>query len=201
MRYNVDIMVNMFEHKFTKVLDSDEKIEMAMRSKVWRVFGISIIFNLLIIAFVTGIMGVVFWFALKYLPDKYGDIPDGLRILRIILLILIILVILVIILLFVFPYIRGIISCLMQYYALTNKRLIIRRGILSVHYASLSIDAVGTIDIVVKFIDRIFRSGSLFFRSAHGGGGGFCFMCVDDPYGVQKALLKTIAALKEAKSK
>lgn len=78
-------------------------------------------------------------------------------------------------------------------YCVTNKRIIIRHGIIGVDFKSLNLKAIGGISVEVNFLDKVVKpnTGKIIFVSASapmttsnqkGQNVPFEFTCIDDPY-------------------
>ncbi len=93
-------------------------------------------------------------------------------------------------------------------YAITNKRVIIRTGIIGVDYKSLDMAMIGAIDVYVSFIDKILEknTGTIRFGSTSSpmnaqNGSYYVFKHVVDPYKNCKEIKARIDAYKTEKSK
>ena len=92
------------------------------------------------------------------------------------------------------------------YYAYTNKRVIIRKGIFGVDYKSLDMIMIGAIDVSVTLIDKIIRknTGSIAFGSmaspiAGQNGLLFKFAHISAPYETYKEIKTVIDEFKNTK--
>ncbi len=91
------------------------------------------------------------------------------------------------------------------YYAYSNKRIIIRHGIIGTDYKSLDIDMIGAVTVNVGIIDKMVRknTGSLTFGSMASpvGTGAFMFAFgnIENPYEVYKEIKEFIDNKKEGK--
>lgn len=91
------------------------------------------------------------------------------------------------------------------YYAYTNKRVIVRRGIIGVDYKSLDMNMIGIVTVNVSILDKILmkNTGSIQFGSMANPIGGnhllFGFMHISDPYGVYKEVKNVIDEKKSGK--
>ena len=85
-------------------------------------------------------------------------------------------------------------------YVLTNRRLILRSGIIGLDYASLELTYVQSMNVRVDLLDKLVRpnTGNIVFSSSalpmntnssrNGGSAPFAFNYVSDPYGLFKRL-------------
>ena len=90
------------------------------------------------------------------------------------------------------------------YYAVTNKRLIIRTGIIGVDFKSLDYRNLGATDVYVSLLDKILskNTGTLRFGNASSPMGTnkmYCFSHVRDPYGLYKEIKQYIAKQQDDK--
>ncbi len=89
------------------------------------------------------------------------------------------------------------------YYAYTNKRLIIRTGIIGVDFRSLDIKMVGATDVYVSLLDKIANknTGSLRFGSMSSpivnSASMFSFSHISDPYNNYKKIKEHIELCKQ----
>jgi uncharacterized membrane protein YdbT with pleckstrin-like domain len=76
------------------------------------------------------------------------------------------------------------------YYLVTDHRILIRRGILSRHESSASIDRVQNVNTSQSFIQRMLNTGDVDFDTAghDSDGGDFTFAGIDDPHGLRDRL-------------
>lgn len=84
------------------------------------------------------------------------------------------------------------------FYAYTNKRVIVRRGIIGVDYKSLDMNMIGIVTVNVSILDKILmkNTGSIQFGSMANPIGGnhlmFGFLHINDPYSVYKEVKNII---------
>lgn len=89
-----------------------------------------------------------------------------------------------------------------SFYAYTDRRILIRTGIIGVDYRTLDYDFLAAMDVKVGFLDKLLRTntGSITFGSASSpivasgaqGGSPFVFSCIDDPYNNLKIIKKAV---------
>lgn len=182
------------ENLFDNILDSDEKIIKVLKPNKFKFFWSSvlgaIIFTLFFVGF--GIMTVT-------IPDELGEVaPIG---------VLIVIVALVVVLDFLLIFCTYL-SYKKRFYAYSNKRVIIRCGVIGVDYKSLDIDMIGAIDVGVGLLDKLFRknTGTISFGSVAspmtaGGGAAFSFYSVQNPYELYKEIKTVINETKEKAAK
>lgn len=92
------------------------------------------------------------------------------------------------------------------FYVYTNKRLIIRTGIIGVDYHCLDMENIGASNVCVSFLDKILRknTGSIKFGSNSSPIGGegvasYGFMHIENPYQVYKEIKEYMQSRKEGK--
>ena len=92
------------------------------------------------------------------------------------------------------------------YYAYTNKRVIIRKGIIGVDYKSLDMSMIGAVTVNVSILDKIVHknTGSIGFGSMASPIGGesghmFRFMHITNPYETYKEIKNVIDEHKNSK--
>lgn len=92
------------------------------------------------------------------------------------------------------------------YYAYTNKRVIIRKGIFGVDYKSLDMSMIGAVDVSVSLIDKIVckNTGTIAFGSMAnpmGNQNGFMFKFahISKPYETYKEIKTVIDEFKNSK--
>jgi uncharacterized membrane protein YdbT with pleckstrin-like domain len=81
----------------------------------------------------------------------------------------------------VFGLIRGWLVRVATLYTITDRRIIIRRGILSRHERAAHIDRVQNVNLTQSFFDRIFGVGTLDFDTAGSEDFDFKFRGIADP--------------------
>lgn len=87
------------------------------------------------------------------------------------------------------------------YYALTNKRVIIRTGIIGIDYQTLDIKMIGAINVYVSLLDKLVKpnTGKIVIGSTsapvnNARQSNFNFYCVDNPYDTYRQIKETIDA-------
>lgn len=83
------------------------------------------------------------------------------------------------------------------YYAYTNKRIVIRRGIFGVDYKSLDMDMIGAVTVNVSLLDKIIckNTGTIVFGSMASpinNAGVFRYTHIVDPYNTYKEIKSVI---------
>lgn len=92
-----------------------------------------------------------------------------------------------------------------RYYAYTNKRVIIRCGIIGVDYKSLDMDMIGAIDVNVSLVDKVLNknTGTITFGSLASpitaNGAVFSFSSIVSPYDFYKEIKLVINEKKTQK--
>ena len=99
------------------------------------------------------------------------------------------------------------------FYAYTNKRILIRRGVIGVDYATLDYEMIGGLMVNVDFLDRLMKGsdnpGTITFGSAaspviytrNGRTAAYAFRNIDHPYEVYRDLKHMVDEYKAAKAK
>ena len=89
------------------------------------------------------------------------------------------------------------------FYAYTNKRVIMRTGVIGVDYKSLDIKMIGAIDVYVSFFDKLvhkdtgsLRSGSM-SSPINGQASAFIFSHIEKPYENYKKIKEFIEEQKK----
>ncbi len=92
-------------------------------------------------------------------------------------------------------------------YAVTNKRIIIRTGVIGVDFKSLDLSNIGAIDVYVGLLDKLLggKTGTIRFGSASSPINGqnannYTFKHVNNPYKTYKEIKPKIDAYKSKKS-
>ncbi|NLN50544.1 MAG: hypothetical protein GX149_02850 [Acholeplasmataceae bacterium] len=177
------------QNEFSKILDDNETIIAAFKPNKFKFYFLNIFF------FTTGWIFIFLIFLLIYLfPEDFSDQMPA----------------------FVFLILLGIflvaaaIDCIFlmmtynkRFYAYSNKRIIIKSGLIGVDYKSLDHKMIGAIDVRVDLSDKIVRrnTGSLRFGSQASPlapqGALFRFSGIEDPYVVYRSIKKYIDSVKE----
>ena len=99
------------------------------------------------------------------------------------------------------------------FYAYTNKRILIRRGVIGVDYATLDYEMIGGLMVNVNFLDRLMKGsdnpGTITFGSSaspvlytrNGRTAAYAFRNIDHPYEVYRDLKHMVDEYKAAKAK
>ena len=91
-------------------------------------------------------------------------------------------------------------------YAVTNKRILIRHGIIGVDYKALNIESILSVEVKVNFLDKLIQpnTGSIIFGSAvsfatktSGTAGLFVFDNIEDPYNTYKEIKEIVEQYKK----
>lgn len=178
-------------NSFKQILDDDEKIVKAFKPNKFKLY-FSNLFGFLILLLIAIVIIVSFSFT------EGIDSTDSLQFALLVLGIWGVLFILDLIVLKLY-YDKRI-------YAYTNKRMIIRNGVIGVDYKSLDIDMIGAVDVSVNVIDKIANknTGSIKFGSMArpinpaNTNEIFAFTSIENPYEVYKEIKKF---MDEAKAK
>ena len=78
-------------------------------------------------------------------------------------------------------------------YAITDKRIIIRSGMIGIDFKFINYTEIDSINVKVGFIDRIFKVGDIYINSSVNSG---VLWDVSNPYGIARALQKTTTDIK-----
>jgi hypothetical protein len=99
------------------------------------------------------------------------------------------------------------------FYAYTNKRILIRRGVIGVDYATLDYEMIGGLMVNVGFLDRLMKGsdnpGTITFGSSaspviytrNGRTAAYAFRNIDHPYEVYRDLKHMVDEYKATKAK
>ena len=182
------------ENLFDNILDSDEKIIKVLKPNKFKFFWSSVLGAILFTIFFVG-----FGIMTITIPDEFGEVAP----LGVFFTILAVVVVLDFLLIFC-----TYLSYKKRFYAYSNKRVIIRCGVIGVDYKSLDIDMIGAIDVGVGLLDKLFRknTGTISFGSVArpmtaGGGAAFSFYSVQNPYELYKEIKTVINETKEKAAK
>ncbi len=78
-------------------------------------------------------------------------------------------------------------------YAVTDKRVIIRSGLIGIDFKFINYTEIDSVNIKVGIIDRIFKVGDIYINSSVNSG---VLWDVSDPYGIGRALQKVTTDIK-----
>ena len=81
----------------------------------------------------------------------------------------------------VFGLVKGWLERVATLYTITDRRIIIRKGILSRHERAAHIDRVQNVNLTQSFFDRLFQVGTLDFDTAGTEDSDFKFTGISDP--------------------
>ncbi len=176
---------------FDEILDKDEKIIDTIKPDKARLLWGSFVSSLLVFAFI-----LIFSCIAIFMPNVDGNassplwllVPLGVYVLYIGLAFL-----------FLTLWYRK------TYYACTNKRIIIRTGVIGVDFKALDLQMIGAINVNVSWIDKVVgrNTGSLTFGSmsspinAPANAQGYAFAYVRKPYEIYKNLKEIIEQSKQ----
>ena len=159
---------------FDKILDKDEEIVDIFKPNKTKLFVKTVIVSFLYLLFFVAIACIG-----MFVPGEGFEPLDAIWLL-LPFGILILLEVLVII--FTYMWYKK------TFYAYTNKRVIMRTGIIGIDYKSLDIKMIGAIDVYVSLFDKIVHkdTGSLRFGSMsspiNGQASAFIFSHIEKPY-------------------
>ncbi len=174
------------EDKFKLILDDDEKIVEVLRPNKEKLI-FSTIFGCLLIGLI---------FCLPLLIAFITEETETNGLLWIIPVVIFVLILVIAIIVSILYYNKT-------YYAFTNKRLVVRTGIIGVDYKSLDMKTIGAINVYVSLIDKILHknTGSLRFGSMsspiNGQNSAFNFSHITNPYENYKKIKEYIENIKK----
>lgn len=168
------------ENNFKDILTKEEKIISVYKPHKGRFFAESLLTFVIGWLFIFG-MYLLFYFANGSADDPVS--PKGLMIALFVLLG-------VLVLTFALTFIGTKVCYDKRFYAYTNKRIIVRTGLIGVDYKSLDIAQIGAINVRVDLLDKVFKSvtGTIRFGSmaspinSQQGSTPFAFRFVEKPY-------------------
>jgi hypothetical protein len=179
-------MENLFNH----ILDDDEKIIKIIRPHKGKYFFSGL--------FVLGLVYLIFvgiaMMAMMLPDEETGSVVDPIYLL---IPVGIFVASMLITWLFMAVYYKN------NYFAYTNKRLIIRSGIVGVDYKSLDMSMIGMVNVYVSLLDKIVHknTGSLTFGSIASGTNGIAntrFPDIPEPYETCKEIKSAIDKYKNS---
>ncbi len=168
------------ENLFENILDQDEKIIKVFKPNKFKYFFTSVFASILGFLFFSG-MGL----AAMLVPDENGDTAS---------LAAFIVIVVICALLVAFCILVTALSYSKRYYAYSNKRIIIRCGVVGIDYKSLDMDMIGAINVNVSLFDKMLRknTGTISFGSVaspmSANGAYFSFYSVVSPYELYKEI-------------
>ena len=78
-------------------------------------------------------------------------------------------------------------------YAITDKRIIIRSGVIGIDFKFINYTEIDSVNVKVGFIDKIFKVGDIYINSSVNSG---VLWDVSNPYGIARALQKVTTDIK-----
>lgn len=88
----------------------------------------------------------------------------------------------------VFGLVKGWLERVATLYTITDRRIVIRRGILSRHERAAHIDRVQNVNLNQSFFDRLFKVGTLDFDTAGTEDSDFKFIGIGEPDELRKRI-------------
>lgn len=181
------------DNLFELILDKDEHIVQTFKPNKTKLYFKNIFCYTIILLFF-----MLSSFACMFIPDESGKaLPIGY--IAIPIAIFVILEILLIV--FLTMYYNK------TYYAYTNKRIIIRTGIIGIDFKSLDMGMIGAIDVYVSLLDKIIHknTGSIRFGSMSSPinaqtPSSYCFAHISMPYENYRQIKSYIDEYKESKN-
>lgn len=190
------------EKQFEKILDKDEKIIKVFKPLKSKLYFSTFVNVFLFTLFLALPLAIAFFTSFTY--DVTCPMPYGLQLL-VSILIGLALYFIVIMAIYLFVMIFTKIYYNNLYFAYSNKRIIIRTGILGVDYKSLDMKMIGAINVYVSPVDKIHRknTGTITFGSTASpiqperGLAGYRFSHITNPYELYKEVKSVIDEFKE----
>ena len=169
------------QDKFSNILDKGETIQISFLPNKKKRYFINLLVSTLILVFVCGLTAIAMFIpeeGSQALDGKYAIIPIGVFVLGI-----------GISLLFSRLWLKH------TFYVLTNKRAIIRTGIIGVDFKSLDLKTICATDVYVSVFDKLLggktgsiRMGSMASPINSTNGMPYAFSHINDPYVAYKKI-------------
>lgn len=192
------------EEYFKPVLDNDEKVLKVIKPKKSVMYAKSMIISSIwiLLIFACAFVGVL----LEMLEDpEVIELGNQTTVVWVLILFCIILPLVINLLL---QWALMHVSYKNTYYAYTNKRVIIRKGIFGVDYKSLDLKMIGASVVNVTLLDKILRknTGSINFGSmaspiSGATVGNFVFANIENPYDFYKEIKSHISSVSSKENK
>lgn len=192
------------EEVFSQILDDNEKVLKIIKPNKFALYFKNMLACFLLGLFTLGFVCFGFIMSLFEETDGVTPITNERDITASVLICIgilagILLVALLLTWLFAHIYYKNV------YYAYTNKRILIRKGIFGVDYKSLDIKMIGASTVTVSLIDKIIRknTGTINFGSMASPINGttsvnnFILSNVVDPYGLYKEIKNHISTIND----
>lgn len=175
------------EQKFADILDNGEQIKVCYTPSKKKLYISSFVYLTFIMLF------VALFSYLAMIPEEEGQpMPDFANVVPLIV--------------FAVGFIIGsafiIVHAKKVVYALTDKRIIIRTGIIGVDYKCLDLKSIGATEVYVSFIDKLLggKTGTIRFGSMsspiNGNNVPYAFSNIEKPYQTYKLLKEEIEKVK-----
>ena len=108
---------------------------------------------------------------------------------------------------FVSNIVRGFVSYKKTFFAVTNKRIIIRSGFIGADFRSLELSSIASVDVRVDFLDKLAKpnTGTVYFGSNASPINGnnqvrpYAFVHINNPYEAYKEIKQIIGESKNGK--
>ena len=182
------------ERIFEPILDSDEKVIKAFKPHKGKMF------TSMMLAWIFSWIWILFVAFLGICTDYEGNFEPSELWIALLVVGGILIVLLGITILFVSLVYKN------TYYAYTNKRVIIRKGIFGVDYKSLDLGMIGAVEVNVSLLDKIVHknTGSIGFGSMASPMGAanatmFKFAHIQNPYETYKEIKSVVDEFKNKK--
>lgn len=172
------------ENKFENILDKDEKIE-----KIFKPNKTKMVFSSLLVIFFTSLFYIVPMLCASLVKDENGESMPILALYIALALTILILVLTIICI---------IVKHKNTFYAYTNKRIIIRTGIIGIDYKCLDLKSIGAVNVNVSWLDKLLHknTGTITFGSMSSPltnqGFSYMFASIVAPYEVYKEIKEKI---------
>lgn len=175
--------------RFADILDNDEIIKYCYLPSKKKLYVSNFFIISLIMLFICGFMSLAMFVpeeGMEPLSAVYAVVPVGIFVVALLLTWF-----------FTVLYVKKVT------YALTNKRIIIRTGIIGVDFKSLDLKSIGATEVYVSFLDKLLgnKTGSIRFGSMSSPINGtnnipYSFSNILQPYATYKLLKEEIEKAK-----
>lgn len=194
-----------YSKELLAILDDDEQVELSYKAHKTRyvligglvsMAAIGLFATLFLMLGIFGLVGIIIF------ANESGDMDFSGPIMMVVMGSVVLLIAII-----------NLITRVVRYknlaYYVTNKRLIIQSGLIGIDFRSMSLDSITIMNVRVDLLDKLVHptTGSIVFGSsaspivyANGQNNNsaqinmtFAFQCVEDPYGVYKAIKERIS--------
>ncbi len=189
------------ENVFEPILDGDEKVLKIFKPNKTKMFWSMFLQSFFVYIWIALLLS--FSFSANYFSDDYYQTNININV-GVFFATLVITAILYLVLLFVvFKVVYS-----KRFYAYTNKRVVIRKGIIGVDFKSLNKNSIGMVEVNVSLLDKIVQknTGTIVFGSMsspiiNNHGANFIFAHITNPYELYKEIKANLDEDKNATEK